>query len=255
MDLLSYSSKNPENDINPFSPLTPQHVAIIMDGNGRWATARGKPGLWGHKAGAKSIEHVIRAAIQSSVRYITLYAFSTENWSRPVHEVMGLMALFRSNARRKVSSLIKNGVRLNVVGDLQRLPSSLQAALHDAVEKTAHGTRLTLTIALSYSGQEEIVRAFSLFRDDLLGEHMHPAGVAEEVTSATLRRYLWLSSIPEPDLLIRTGGEIRLSNFMLWHLAYTELYFTPTLWPDFTEEHFVSALQEYGFRQRRYGRV
>jgi len=226
-----------------------------MDGNGRWATARGKPRLWGHKAGAKSIENVVKAAIQSSVRYITLYAFSTENWSRPAQEVLGLMALFRCNARRQVASLIKNGVKLSVVGDLTRLPPSLQTALNDAVKKTTNGTRLTLTVALSYSGQDEIVRAFSLFRDDLLGEHTHPAGVAEEVTSATLRRYLWLSSIPEPDLLIRTGGEVRLSNFMLWHLAYTELYFTPTLWPDFSEEDFVLALQEYGFRQRRFGRL
>lgn len=255
MNAHPVTSENSETPSNPFAAITPKHVAIIMDGNGRWATARGKPRLWGHRAGARSIENVVNAAIQSSVPYITLYAFSTENWSRPAQEVMGLMALFRSNARRQVSSLIRNGVKLNVVGDLQRLPLRLQKTLNEAVEKTAQGGTLTLTIALSYSGRDEIVRAFSLFRDDLLGEYPHPAGVAEEVTSATLRRYLWLSSIPEPDLLIRTGGEVRLSNFMLWHLAYTELYFTPTLWPDFTEEHFISALEEYGFRQRRYGRV
>jgi undecaprenyl diphosphate synthase len=240
---------------NPLSAITPQHVAIIMDGNGRWATARGKPRLWGHKAGLKSIENVVRAAIQSSVRYVTLFAFSTENWSRPPKEVLGLMAIFRSIARKRLAPLVENGVRLAVVGDIKRLPSTLQKVLHEAVEETARGTQLTLTIALSYSGQDEIVKAFALFRDDVLEEHSHPAGVAEEVTSATLRRYLWLSSIPEPDLLIRTGGEVRLSNFMLWHLAYTELYFTPTLWPDFTEADFISALEEYGFRQRRFGRL
>jgi undecaprenyl diphosphate synthase len=247
--------KGSEDHSNPFSIITPKHVAIIMDGNGRWATARGKPRLWGHKAGLKSIENVVRGAIQSGVQYVTLYAFSTENWSRPAQEVLGLMAIFRSIARKHVSILIQNGVRLQAVGDLTRLPLSLQKVLKEAVERTADGTQLTLTIALSYSGQDEIVKAFALFRDDILEGHTYPAGVAEEVTSATLRRYLWLSSIPEPDLLIRTGGEVRLSNFMLWHLAYTELYFTPILWPDFTEADFVSALQEYGYRQRRFGRL
>jgi undecaprenyl diphosphate synthase len=203
----------------------------------------------------KSIENVVKAAIQSSIRYVTLYAFSTENWSRPPQEVLGLMAIFRGSARRRVSTLINHGVKLKVVGDLKRLPVSLQKALDDAVDQTANGTKLTLTIALSYSGQEEIVRAFALFRDDILEKGSHLEGAAEEITSETLRRYLWLSSIPEPDLLIRTGGERRLSNFMLWHLAYTELYFTPVLWPDFTQEHFVSALEEYGCRQRRFGRL
>jgi len=219
----------------------PQHIAIIMDGNGRWAKKHGLPRVAGHREGVNSVRDVVEACGQLGVKYLTLYTFSTENWKRPL-----LKAL-----RDETDRLRKNNVRLNVIGDVNALPSEVQAELHDAIEKTKDNTGLTLNLALSYSGRWDILTALrSIVRDAQQGKL-----TAEEVTEELFSRRLSTASIPDPDLLIRTSGEMRISNFLLWQTAYTELYVSKTYWPDFRRAHLYEAIADFQHRERRFGLV
>lgn len=220
----------------------PAHVAVIMDGNGRWAQRRGKPRLWGHRAGAESVRAVVRAAGSAGVKALTLYAFSTENWSRSAGEVNGLMALLVGTLRREVRSLNENNVRLQAIGRLEGLPGTVRAGLKRAIGALAGNTGLLLTLALNYGGRQEIVDAARA-----------AVAAGEAISEESLSRRLYTAGLPDPDLLIRTSGEFRLSNFLLWQSAYTELYVTPVLWPDFRENEFIDALLDFQQRERRFG--
>jgi undecaprenyl diphosphate synthase len=229
----------------------PRHVAIIMDGNGRWAQRRGLPRLAGHEQGAKSIRECIDAAIESGVEYLTLYAFSSENWKRPAVEVQGLMRLLERFLQEKLQELNDAEVRLQAIGRLHELPEVCQRKLAEAIASTSANSRLTLILALSYSGRTEMVDAVrSIARDALAGKLAE-----EEITEALFSKRLYTANFPDPDLLIRTSGEVRLSNFLLWQLSYTEIHVTPKLWPDFRKEDFLNALHDFSQRTRRYGGV
>ena len=227
----------------------PQHVAIIMDGNGRWASSRGLPTLAGHRAGVESIRRQLDACRAHGVEIVTLFAFSSENWQRPREEVRGLMALFIRYLRREVNELHRNGIRLRIIGDRARFPARLVALMHDSERMTAANTGFTLVIAADYGGQWDIVQAARALADDVL------SGVidAAVIDSAALERRTCLADLPRPDLLIRTGGDHRISNFLLWQIAYTELYFTECCWPDFDEAELAAAIRDYGARERRFG--
>jgi undecaprenyl diphosphate synthase len=225
----------------------PLHVAIIMDGNGRWARARGLPRLAGHRAGVDNLRRVIEAATEFGIRYLTIYAFSTENWSRPPDEVRGLLNILEDVIDRELQTLNKNGVQLRHIGRLERLSPELQAKVHQAVEMTQHNERLVLNIAWNYGGRDEIVEAVRrMMENDVL-----PDDVDEDLVS----QYLYTAGIPDPDLIIRTSGELRASNFLIWQGAYAEWYVTPTYWPDFGRDELLEALWEYARRDRRFGRV
>jgi undecaprenyl diphosphate synthase len=225
----------------------PAHVAIIMDGNGRWARRRGLPRLAGHRAGVDNLRRVLEAATEFGIRYLTIYAFSTENWSRPPDEVRGLLNILEDVIDRELQSLNKNGVQLRHIGRLERLSPELQAKVHQAVEMTQHNERLVLNIAWNYGGRDEIVQAV---------RHMMDNGVLpDEVDEELVSRYLYTAGIPDPDLIIRTSGELRVSNFLIWQGAYAEWYVTPTFWPDFGRDELLEALWEYARRDRRFGRV
>ena len=226
------------------SETVPRHVAIIMDGNGRWASLRGQPRPMGHRAGVKAVRRVVRAAGQAGVEALTLFAFSQENWQRPELEVKLLMQLFVSTLAREVKSLHKNGIRVLFIGEHDDFPAELHAEMARAVALTADNAGLTLLIAVGYGGQWDIAQA---------AQQLASAG--EPITVEAIEARLSTRGLPLPDLLIRTGGEQRISNFLLWQLAYTELYFCDTLWPDFESEHFAAALRWYAGRERRYGRV
>ena len=229
----------------------PRHVAIIMDGNGRWAQRRGFPRLAGHEQGAKSIRECIDAAIECGVEYLTLYAFSSENWKRPAIEVQGLMRLLERFLQDKLQELNDVGVRLQAIGRLNDLPEICQRKLAEAIASTSANSRLTLILALSYSGRTEMVDAVrSIARDALAGKLAE-----EDITETLFSKRLYTASFPDPDLLIRTSGEVRLSNFLLWQLSYTEIHVTSKLWPDFRKEDFVNALHDFSQRTRRYGGV
>jgi undecaprenyl diphosphate synthase len=223
----------------------PRHVAIIMDGNGRWAKSRGLPRLAGHRAGARNIRRVIQAFADGGVEYLTLYAFSTENWSRPPSEVSGLWRLLGEVIDRELNALHENGVRLLHIGRRDRLAPALQSAIERAIVLTKDNRRITLCVALDYGGRAEIVDAVQR----LLAERVRP----EDVTEETFARYLNIAGVPDPDLVIRTGGEMRLSNFLLWQTAYAEYYATDRCWPDFGEDEVRRALDAYAQRQRRFG--
>lgn len=229
----------------------PEHVAVIMDGNGRWASMRSLPRVAGHRAGMKTVKDVVKAADEIGVRYITMYAFSTENWKRPRDEVDFLMKLPQEFLSTELEELIERDVRICMLGSKDELPSHTLKALLEAEEQTKDNRGLQLNFALNYGGRDEIVKAFSIIAEQVKAGKLDPKDLNEEVIS----RYLYTSEIPDPDLLIRTSGEIRLSNFMLWQLAYTEMWFTDVLWPDFTREHFYQAIVEYQGRARRYGAV
>lgn len=229
----------------------PQHVAIIMDGNGRWAKARNQMRIRGHQAGVESVREVVRAAGEVGVKFLTLYAFSVENWNRPKTEVGMLMELLRRFLKEEISELNENNVRLQAIGRLSDLPDNVQAQLHETIEATRKNTGLTLILALSYSGRVEIIEALqSILREVKLG-HLDTAQIDEDV----FKHHLYTRYYPDPDLLIRTSGEMRLSNFLLWQSSYTELYVTQTLWPDFRKPQFLEALGDYAQRQRRFGKV
>jgi undecaprenyl diphosphate synthase len=225
----------------------PQHVAIIMDGNGRWARKRGLPRLVGHKAGGENIRPVVSAFASRRVKYLTLYAFSTENWTRPRIEVTGLFCLLASKIDKEIRAFNEDNVKLMHLGRLDRLPGRLKQKIEAAKELTKNNTGLTLCLAFDYGGRDEIVRAVKNIVDDRVP--------SEKIDNACFRHYLYTSGIPDPDLIIRTGGEMRLSNFLIWQAAYSEFYFTPVLWPDFGEEEVEKALLEYQQRQRRFGNV
>lgn len=229
----------------------PEHVAIIMDGNGRWANQRNLPRVAGHRAGMKTVKEVVKAADEMGVRYMTMYAFSTENWKRPRDEVDFLMKLPQEFLSTELDELIERDVKIRMLGSKDELPSHTLRALLEAEEKTRDNQGLQLNFALNYGGRDEIVKAFAMIAEQVKAGALDPKQLDEEVIS----RYLYTSEIPDPDLLIRTSGEIRLSNFMLWQLAYTEMWFTDVLWPDFTREHFYQAIVEYQGRARRYGAV
>ncbi len=229
----------------------PTHVAIIMDGNGRWAKERGLPRLKGHEEGAKSVRAVLRAAQQADVKYVTLYAFSTENWSRPKAEVDGLMNLLGYFTKQNSKELIDDKVRLLVMGQIDRLPQKLQIQLEALMEESAKDYERTLIVALSYGSRLEIAEAAKAIARKAAAGELDPETVNEE----TVAQHLYLPDVPDPELMIRTSGELRLSNFLLWQLSYAELYVTETYWPDFREEQFFQALEAFNQRGRRYGGV
>ncbi|MGH7731711.1 MAG: isoprenyl transferase [Candidatus Eiseniibacteriota bacterium] len=225
----------------------PRHVAIIMDGNGRWAKARGVPRLMGHRAGRESVREAVKGCVALGVEVLTLYTFSTENWNRPRSEIKALMAILRQTLRSERRELRENNVRLQIIGRTADLPADVVAAIEETQDYLAGCSGLLLNLALSYSGRAEVVDAVRR----LIAEGPGPAPLEE----ASFERYLYTAGLPDPDLLIRTSGEMRLSNFMLWQLAYTELWITDTLWPDFRRRHLFQAVADFQGRERRFGRV
>jgi undecaprenyl diphosphate synthase len=223
----------------------PQHIAIIMDGNGRWAQQRGLPRLAGHRAGTENVRRIVEACADLGVKIITLYAFSTENWTRPAEEVDGLMSLLSQVIDRETEDLRKNGVRLGHLGSLEGLPSHLRSKIERGIAATAAGDRILVNVALNYGGRREIVMAVQRLMKDGLSP--------EQVTEEVLSHYLYTADLPDPDLIIRTAGEMRLSNFLIWQAAYAEFYATPAYWPDFDRQELEKALLSYAQRQRKFG--
>lgn len=225
----------------------PQHVAMIMDGNGRWALQRGLPRLAGHKAGTENLRRVIRATVEFGVKYLTIYAFSTENWGRPAEEVNGLMLILQNVIDRELNELHKEGVQLRHIGRLERLDPAIQKKVLHAIDLTKNNDRLILNVAFNYGGRDEIVNAI---------QHIIKDGIpAQGVTDELVNRYLYTAGVPDPDLIIRTSGELRVSNFLIWQAAYSEWYITPTFWPDFDKDEYRRALETFANRDRRYGKV
>ena len=232
-------------------PSIPQHVAIIMDGNGRWAQNHHLPRLSGHEAGRKSVKEVVQAAIHHGVRYLTLYAFSVENWQRPREEVQGLMGLLRGVLRDELKEMGKQGIRLRMIGRKQDLPEAVREELEAAMENTKENTKLDLILALSYGSRVEITEAVQEVAREVKAGSLDPEMIREK----TVADHLYTREIPDPDLLIRTSGEMRISNFMLWQISYAEIHVTPVLWPDFGKKEFTLALADYASRERRFGGV
>ena len=236
-----------DSPLNIPAEKIPRHVAIIMDGNGRWALSRGLPRVAGHKAGTENLRRVIRATVEFGIKYLTIYAFSTENWGRPVEEVQGLMGILQDVIDRELKELHQEGVQLRHIGRLERLDPKIQAKVQKAIELTKTNDRLILNIAWNYGGRDEIVCAIEKIIKDGIP--------AEEVTDELVSRYLFTAGVPDPDLVIRTSGELRVSNFLIWQAAYSEWYVTPTYWPDFDKEEYRHALESFAQRDRRYGKV
>jgi undecaprenyl diphosphate synthase len=230
-------------------PHKPVHIAVIMDGNGRWAKRRGLPRTAGHKKGADTVQRIIKSCIEEEIGYLTLYAFSSENWQRPKDEVRDLMTLLKFYLAKELTSLHKQNIRLCIIGDRGDLDAEIQEKISHAEMLTKDNTALTLSIALSYGSQQEMVAAMKTIAIDVEQGKVSWENVNEDTLSAAL----YTGGLPDPDLLIRTGGEQRLSNFLLWQCAYTELYFTPVLWPDFSHDDFTAALADFATRERRYG--
>lgn len=228
-----------------------KHVAIIMDGNGRWAKKHGLPRIAGHARGAEAAKTVVKAAIKNKIKYLTLFAFSTENWNRPEDEVQGLMNLLVEKIHSEREEFVNNGINLRILGDLSRFPLQIQDMIISLQRDTFYNNTLILNIALNYGGRCEIIRAVKNISERVLEGKITPAQIDDMLFS----QFLYTRDIPDPDLLIRTSGEMRISNFLLWQIAYTELYFTPVLWPDFDEKEFEKALLEYNSRERRFGKT
>jgi len=225
----------------------PKHIAITMDGNGRWAKSKGKLRIFGHNNGVKAVRDTVEGAAEIGIEYLTLYAFSTENWDRPEKEVNALMTLLVSAINKETKTLMDNNIRLSAIGDIKKLPSKAQKELQEAVAKTKDNTRMNLVLALSYSSRWEILNAVqNIIKDGVK---------AEEVNETTFQQYLTTKNVPDPELLIRTSGEHRISNFLLWQIAYSELYFTETLWPDFRRGDLYKAILDYQSRERRFGKT
>jgi undecaprenyl diphosphate synthase len=229
----------------------PKHVAVIMDGNGRWAKERGRNRLEGHAMGVDSVRAALKAAREIGVSYLTLYAFSTENWNRPKEEVDGLMDLLVQSISNEIEELNENGVRLLAIGDIDGLPEKCSQSLKQAIKETAENDQISLILALNYSSKWEITRAIKSIASDIKSNLIN----ADQISDELLSSYLATKGIPDPELLIRTSGEHRVSNFLLWQIAYTEFYFTDVHWPDFRREHFIQAILDYQSRERRFGKV
>jgi len=229
----------------------PEHIAVIMDGNGRWAKGKNRPRVFGHKNGVKAVREITEASAELGVKYLTLYAFSTENWNRPSFEVNTLMRLLVDTIAREVKTLNKNNIRLNAIGDLSKLPTKTRAALLDGIESTKNNTRMDLVLALNYSGRWDILNATKIIAQQVERQELK----TEEITEATYKAALSTAKFPDPDLMIRTSGETRLSNFLLWELSYAEFQFIPTLWPDFTKNHLYECILNYQNKERRFGMI
>lgn len=229
----------------------PRHVAIIMDGNGRWATQRGLTRITGHRRGKQSVQEIVEAARRLGIPYLSLYAFSTENWQRPRDEVAALMRFLRHYLAAELKKMMKNGIRLLAIGNLRRLPREVQVALRQTIEDTRDNTGMTVILAVSYGAREEITDAVRAIARRVRRGDIDPEDVDQELVAS----HLGTAGVPDPDLLIRTSGEMRLSNFLLWQLAYTEIYVTDTLWPDFREREFLDAVAHFQRRERRFGRT
>ena len=229
----------------------PTHLAIIMDGNGRWAKKQGLLRAFGHEKGVQSVRQVVEYCVQHNIPYLTLYAFSTENWNRPALEVKALMDLLIKFLKKEADALHKNGVKLNVIGNLDKFPPKAKETLLATIDKLKHNTTTTLTLALSYGSREELTTAIKHITTDIQAGNLTP----EAITEATIQKYLYTHNLPDVDLLIRTSGEYRISNFLLWQIAYAELYFTDVLWPEFTKEHLQAAILNYQNRERRFGKT
>ena len=229
----------------------PEHIAIIMDGNGRWAKEKGEDRLFGHLHGVESVRNIVEGCAELGIKYLTLYAFSTENWDRPEYEVSGLMSLLVDTIHKEVPTLNKNNIRLHVIGEVNMLPEAAKEELSEALAETSVNTGLNLIMALSYSSRWEIANAVKQIALAVENKQLNP----EDITQDTVKAYLTTSQFPDPELMIRTSGEFRISNFLLFQLAYAELYFTPTLWPDFRKENLYEAILDYQGRQRRFGKT
>lgn len=229
----------------------PRHVAVIMDGNGRWAKKKGNPRIYGHRNAITAVRETVEAAGELGIEFLTLYAFSTENWNRPRTEIDALMSLLVATINNEMQTLLDNNVRLRTIGDFDSLPEQVAIHLSEAIEKTKNNKGLNLIVALSYSSRWEIVEAAKKIAMDAMEGKL----TSEQITSRVFESYLNTAGIPDPELLIRTSGEFRISNYLLWQIAYTELYFTPTLWPDFRREHFYQAIADYQCRERRFGKI
>lgn len=223
----------------------PKHIAIIMDGNGRWASERNLPRIIGHKVGSESVREIIRVCLELGIEYLTLYSFSTENWQRPKEEIKGLMELLKFLLKNEVDELIKRGVSIRAIGKLDYLPNDVKDELFKAIEKTKNNNKLKLYLALSYGGRQEILDAVNKIIKSKL----------KSIDEENFRNFLYDPTLPDPDLLIRTSGEYRISNFLLWQISYSELYFTKTLWPEFRREEFIKAIEDYSKRKRKFGKV
>jgi undecaprenyl diphosphate synthase len=229
----------------------PRHIAIIMDGNGRWAKEKGQDRLYGHFHGVESVRNIVEGCAELGIGYLTLYAFSTENWDRPAFEVTGLMELLVETIRKETETLNKNNIKLHVIGDMNMLPANAQHALNESLEITSKNTGLNLVMALSYSSRWELVEAVKNIAADVKAGKIDPATITQD----TLQRYLATGNFPDPELMIRTSGEYRISNFLLYQLAYAELYFTQVRWPDFRKENLYEAILDFQSRERRFGKT
>ncbi len=229
----------------------PVHIAIIMDGNGRWAKAKGLPRVAGHQEGIKTVRKIVESAANLGVKYLTLYTFSTENWKRPQTEVSTLMQLIVKSLKDETDDLHKNNICLTAIGDLNKLPQDVRQELFDSFERTKNNTRMTLNLALSYSGRLELILAIRAISDKVKKGLINP----DEITEETINEHLFTKNMPDPDLLIRTGGEMRVSNFLLWQIAYSEIYVTKKYWPDFSPADFIDAIKDFQKRERRFGLV
>ena len=227
----------------------PEHVAIIMDGNGRWAEKKAMNRVSGHEKGAESVRDIVRTSRELGIPYLTLYAFSEENWQRPKYEVQALMKLLRRFLKSEFNEMMENGIRFHTIGRTNKLPENVQRAIKETIEKTSQNRNMVLTLALSYGGRQEISDAFQKIARKIQSGHVRPDEVTEQFISDTL----YTAGMPDPDLLIRTSGENRVSNFLLWQIAYTEIYITPTLWPDFRKEEYFAAIEDFQKRERRFG--
>ncbi|URC14391.1 isoprenyl transferase [Flavobacterium sp. B183] len=229
----------------------PQHLAIIMDGNGRWAKQQGFLRAFGHENGTKSVKNTIKTCAKLGIEYLTLYAFSTENWNRPKLEVEALMKILINSLKKELGTLQENNIKLNAIGNLEKLPKSAQKELLDVMEKTKNNTRLTLTLALSYGSREELVQAARIISDKVKNNIIS----IDSIDDSIINEHLYTQNLPDVDLLIRTSGEHRISNFLLWQIAYAELYFTNVLWPDFKDQDLYEAIISYQKRERRFGKT
>lgn len=248
---LSVEAKKMDLKSEIIAEKLPKHIAIIMDGNGRWAKQHGKPRVFGHRNGVKAVRETTEAAAELGVSYLTLYAFSTENWNRPKVEVGALMRLLVETLHKEINTLNKNNIKLQAIGDISLLPKETHSALLKGIENTKNNTRMTLILALNYSGKWDIAQATKQLAKQVQEGVISP----EEIDEERLAQSLSTSKIPDPELLIRTSGERRISNFLLWQLAYSELYFSPVFWPDFRKDQFYQAIIDYQNRERRFGKI